>query len=150
MISQEKISQKLSDELDEVGLIPKDIRLLKFNRQGHALSTNPAALNKTFTRDGRKIFQGSTYNLTPYVFRHAFKTAFENQNDIDQMQLSEAIGHQSQKSKNQYGSRNSKSSNLQFKNVTAFAPTLIRANYKTYSNNSQITKFQHNYGGNYV
>ena len=149
-ISQDKIPQKLSDELDEVGLIPKDIRLLKFNRQGHALSTNPAALNKSFTRDGRKIFQGSAYNLTPYVFRHAFKTAFENQNGLDRMQLSAALGHQSQKSKNHYGRRHSKSSNLQFKNVTAFAPTLIRANYKTYSNNSQITKFQHNYGGNYV
>ena len=149
-VTPEKLPQKLRDELDEIGLIPKEIRLLKINRQGHALSTNPAALNKTFVRDGRKIFQGSSYNLTPYVFRHAFKTAFENQNGIDQIQLSAALGHQSQKSKNHYGRRHSKSSNLQFKNVTAFAPTLIRANYKTYSNSSQITKFQNNYGGNYV
>ena len=149
-ISQEKLPQKLLNELAEIGLISVELRLLKITARKQAISTSSAALNKTFVRDGLKIFPNSVCNLTPYVFRHAFKTAFENQDGIDQMQLSEALGHQSQKSKSHYGRRNSKSSNLAFKNVTAFAPRLVRANYKTFQSKSQFNKFQNNYGGNYV
>jgi len=92
-------------ELNEINISPTHLTVvpqqIPTDRNEHKKSAD--RLGKMFVREGRKIFPGSTQNLTPYVFRHALTSSIRSNSWISGETLSYLLGHQSDRSKNHYG-----------------------------------------------
>ena len=92
-------------ELNEINISPTHLAVvpqqIPTDRNEHKKSAD--RLGKMFVREGRKIFPGSTQNLTPYVFRHALTSSRRSDSWISGETLSYLLGHQSDRSKNHYG-----------------------------------------------
>ena len=83
-------------------------------------------LGKMFVREGKKIFPSAERNLTPYVFRHALASEFRANTTLPNETVSYALGHQSDRSKNHYGSFTKSNVTPKCANVIVSASNTLR------------------------
>ena len=83
-------------------------------------------LGKMFVREGKKIFPSAERNLTPYVFRHALASEFRANTTLPNETVSYALGHQSDRSKNHYGSFRKSNVTAKCANVIVRASNTLR------------------------
>jgi len=83
-------------------------------------------LGKMLVREGKKIFPAAERNLTPYVLRHALASEFRANTTLCNETVSYALGHQSDRSKNHYGSFRKSNVAAKCANVIVSASTTLR------------------------
>ena len=131
-------------ELSEINVDPTHIKVVpqQILADTNAHKKSADRLGKMFVREGRKIFPGSTQNLTPYVFRHALASLIRSNTEISDETLSYLLGHQSDRSKNHYGnfSKSNMKSAPSKLNVIASQPLRQKGKYWEYDKRNTYQK----------